>query len=68
MTFADIISTLKIADVRKKYALDNIAWILNCVPLRQDQEQQLKSELDMLCKNRNVGYTVVNGFVMLQSY
>ena len=45
MTFADIVSGLKIPSFRSKHSVDNIAWILNCIPLQQEEEQILRHEM-----------------------
>jgi hypothetical protein len=67
MAFADIVASLKIAEVKKVRAVDNIAWILNCIPLPQEHEHQLKKELNEMTLSDGVTYQVVDGFIMLQS-
>jgi hypothetical protein len=65
MAFADVVASLKIAEIKKIYSFDNVAWILNCIPLQNDQEAILKQDLDKLSKDEGINYHVVDGFIMM---
>lgn len=54
MTFGDIVSGLKIPSFRSKLSVDNIAWILNCVPLKEEERQALHNEIRSLDHKINI--------------
>jgi hypothetical protein len=65
MTFLDIVSGLKVAEIRKIYSADNIAWILNCIPLPKDHETVLKNDLNILAQRENLSLHIDGEFIMV---
>lgn len=67
MTFVDIVSVLRVPDIRKKRSVDNIAWILNCVPLPVEQQIVLKQELelDIQAQSNNLSLHYDGEFIMV---
>jgi hypothetical protein len=61
-SFFEIVSGLKVANIRKKYTADNIAWILNCVPLPSDHADILQNELNALSSQFDIKVTTKDNF------